>query len=94
MPLVITVLFVGDTRLEASIWSPVLFDGLLSTPVQEDLLGTKVKKVLLVFTYIKGNFNSSHVYLLIQDLALVPQEILVTAPELHERDGMVQRLSA
>ena len=41
--------------------------------VQEDLLGTKVEKVLLAFTYI----SDPH-------LDLVPQEILVTAPELQE----------
>ena len=47
----------------------------MAPELQEDLLGTKVKKVLLVFTYI----SDPH-------LDLVPQVILVTAPELQE-DG-------
>ena len=48
--------------------------------LQEDLLGTKVKKVLLAFTYI---YNLS--------LHWCPK-ISVTAPELQEELGLVQLL--
>ena len=56
----------------------------MASELQEETLGTKVKRY--------NGTSNVHLYNSDLHLDLVPQDILVMAPELQE-DGMVQKLS-